>query len=59
MKKSEKIKDTDLANVEPALNRASRNARKVAEQTNTPIVVYENGQVVKKWVVRENPPEIS
>ncbi len=48
-----KIRDKDLANVEAALLRAAKKAREVAEQTHTPLVIYENGHVVKKFVERK------
>jgi len=48
-----KIRDKDLANVEAALLRAAKKAREVAEQTHTPLVIYENGHVVKKLVKQE------
>ncbi len=35
------IRDKDLANEEVALRRAAKRARIVAEQTHTPLVVYE------------------
>jgi len=42
------IRDKDLANAEVALRRAAKRARTIAEQTQTPLVVYEGGHVVKK-----------
>jgi hypothetical protein len=36
--------------VEKALRRAGSRARKIAEQTNTPLVIYKNGKVIKKKV---------
>jgi hypothetical protein len=45
-----KIRDKDLANVEAALLRAAKRAREIAELTHTPLVIYENGHVVKKCV---------
>jgi DNA-directed RNA polymerase subunit K/omega len=42
------VHDELLAKVGVALRRAARRARQIAEQTNTPIVVFENGKVVKK-----------
>lgn len=50
--KKEKIvvHDELLAKVGVALRRAAKRAREIAAQTNTPIVVYENGKVVKKKV---------
>lgn len=53
MKKKSKIRDKDLAGAEVALRRAAKQARKIAEQTRTPLVVYENGHVVKKFVGKE------
>ncbi len=50
MTKAEKeIKDPDLAKVGVALRRAAVRARKIAEETHTPLIVYENGRVVKKY----------
>lgn len=42
------IRDEDLANAEVALRRAAKRAETIAEQTHTPLVVYEEGHVVKK-----------
>lgn len=47
------IRDKDLANVEVALLRAAKRAREIAEQTHTPLVVYEGGSVVKKFIGKE------
>lgn len=47
------IRDKDLANAEVALRRAAKKARSIAEQTHTPLVVYENGHVVRKVVGKE------
>jgi hypothetical protein len=47
------ILDEDLAKVGVALRRAAREARKIAIQTNTPLVVWENGRVVKKKLTGE------
>ena len=43
------IRDTDLAKAETALRRAATRAKKIAEETRTPLVVYEGGRVVKKF----------
>ncbi|HET6513590.1 MAG TPA: hypothetical protein VFG09_00355 [Thermodesulfovibrionales bacterium] len=43
------IRDADLAKVETALRRAAARAKKIAEETNTPLVVYEGGRVLKKF----------
>jgi len=42
------VLDEDLAKVGVALRRAAKQAKKIAIQTNTPLVVWENGRVVKK-----------
>jgi hypothetical protein len=47
------ILDKDMARVGIALRRAAKQARKIAIQTNTPLVVWENGRVVKKKLSRE------
>ena len=39
-----------VAKVGVALRRAAKRAREIAAQTNTPVVVFENGKVVKKKV---------
>lgn len=43
------IRDKDLASAEAALQRAAKRAKMIAEQTQTPLVVYEGGRVVKKF----------
>lgn len=40
------IQDPDLVRVYSALQRAAQAARKIAKETNTPLVIYENGQIV-------------
>lgn len=45
-----RIRDTDLTKADAALKRAGARARKLAEQTNTPLVVYEGGRVTRKKV---------
>jgi Ribonuclease G/E len=47
------VVDEDLAKVGTALRRAAKQARKTALQTNTPLIIYENGRVIKKIIVRE------
>lgn len=47
------IRDKDMAGVGPALRRAAKQARKIAIQTNTPLVVWENGRVVKKKLSKD------
>ncbi len=55
MKRRKKIVilDEDLAKAGVALRRAAREARRIAIQTNTPLVVWENGRVVKKRLTGE------
>ena len=44
------IRDKDLQGVEKALRRAGTRAKKIAEQTNTPLVIYKDGKIIKKKV---------
>ena len=44
------IRDKDLQGVEKALRRAGTRARKIAEQTNTPLVIYKDGKAIKKKI---------
>jgi len=48
MKKQRRIKDRDIRGAEQALHRAAKDARRIAYATNTPLVIWENGRVVKK-----------
>jgi len=48
-----KIRDADLAKVEPALRRAAKQARRTAAATYTPLVVYKNNRMIKQAVVKE------
>jgi len=43
------IRDIDLARAETALRRAATRAKKIAEETHTPLVVYKEGRVLKKF----------
>jgi len=43
------IQDEDIAKAETALRRAADRAKRIAEETRTPLIVYENGRVVKKY----------
>ena len=49
------IEDPDLAKVEAALIRAGQRARKIAKDTGTPLVLYENGKIVLQSVEDEKP----
>jgi hypothetical protein len=54
MRRTKKVVlDEDLAKVGTALRRAAKQARKIALQTNTPLVIWEDGRVIKKKIVRE------
>ncbi|GJL59782.1 MAG: hypothetical protein NPIRA03_26390 [Nitrospirales bacterium] len=44
--KQPKIKDPDLAKVGVALERAAANARQLGFDTNTPVYVFRDGQIV-------------
>ena len=50
--KQRKINDPDLANVGVALERAAANARQLGFDTNTPVYVYRDGQIVD--IVKEH-----
>jgi hypothetical protein len=43
-------KDPDLAQVPKALRRAALQARRIARVTDTPLVIYKDGRVIKKKV---------
>ncbi len=49
-KKRRRVKDPDILGVEPALRRAAQAARRIAKATNTPLIIWENGKVVEKWI---------
>ena len=53
-RESVQINDPDMAGVGPALLRASQRAREIAAQTGTPLVVLENGRVVKKIITPQD-----
>lgn len=40
--------------IEAALARAARNARRIAQQTGTPLVTYRDGKVVKERIARRS-----
>jgi hypothetical protein len=50
MKKT--VLDPDLAKVGAALRRAAKQARRTATLTDTPLVVYQQGQVIRKKMGR-------
>lgn len=54
-----RIRDKDLASAEAALRRAADRAREIAEQTHTPLVVYEGGRVVRKFPGKEKSKQAS
>ena len=49
MKRS-RVNDADIRGVEPALHRAAKAARRIAKATHTPLIIWENGKVVEKWM---------
>ena len=50
----QKVTDDDLEKVEVALRRAALQARELARQTSTPLVVYKNGRIVKELVEQKS-----
>lgn len=50
------VLDQDLAKAGAALRRAAKQAKRIAIQTNTPLVIYEKGRVIKKMVHKEEKP---
>lgn len=48
-----RIRDIDLAKAETTLRRAAMRAKKIAEETHTPLVVYEGGRVIKKYTQKQ------
>jgi hypothetical protein len=42
-----RVLDEDLSKVGPALRRASKQARKIAQRTHTPLVIYEHGRLIR------------
>lgn len=44
----------DLQGMEAALRRAARHARRIAAETNTPVVYVKDGQIVEEWVTMED-----
>ena len=52
--KKRRVKDKDILGVGPALRRAAKTARRIAYATNTPLIIWENGKVVEKWMTAED-----
>lgn len=42
-----RVLDEDLSKVGTALRRAAKQARKIAERTHTPLIIYEQGHVIR------------
>lgn len=58
MTKTKKIiQDPDLARVEAALIRAGARAREIARRTNTPLVIFKHGRIIRQPVEEEMPQE--
>ena len=45
----QEIKDEDLRNALPAMQRAAQRARQIAAQTQTAIIVMRDGQMVREY----------
>ena len=54
---AEPREDPDITNALPALRRAARQARKLARQTGTEIVVIRNGKLVREVPTEDEPPQ--
>ena len=48
-----KMQDVDMAQSAKALKRAAERAKQTAERTHTPFVVYRDGKIEKRMIVRE------
>ena len=48
-KSLQEIKDEDLRNALPAMQRAAQRARQIAAQTQTAIIVMRDGQMVREY----------
>jgi len=53
MDKKQTERKAYLTKIEAALYRAAKRARKTAEQTNTPLIIYKEGQITRKKVGKE------
>ncbi len=42
-----------LTKIEATLHKAAKRARKTAEQTNTPLIIYKEGRITRKKVAKE------
>lgn len=59
MKREDNIRDKDLAGAEVALKRAAKKARLIAEETNTPLVYYRDGKVIKEFSAKTKVKQAS
>ena len=48
-----KINDPDLAKVGAALQRAAQQARKIARDTGTPLILCQDGKLVKQRIEKD------
>ena len=48
-KKKSTEQDKDVLNVTAALERAAQRARKIAAQTNTPLVIVRDGKLIEEY----------
>jgi hypothetical protein len=54
MKEPERERHPDSICAERALKRAAMRAREIAFRTNTPIVIFKDGKIVRKWITEED-----
>ena len=50
MKPKRKITDPDIIGARTAMLRAAEAARRIAAETGTPLILWENGRIVEKHV---------
>ena len=50
MKQITRVKDSDIRGAEPALQRAALAARRIAEVTGTPLVIWQDGKIVRQLI---------
>jgi len=54
--KAPRDQDQDMEGALAALKRAALQARRIAAQTHTPLIIYKNGRIEKR-MIEETPPE--
>jgi hypothetical protein len=53
-KNRKRVNDPDIRGVGPALERAAQDARRIAAATNTPLVIWEHGRIVHKYITNHD-----